>query len=612
MSVLLVGDGPALATVRDALDDVDATVTEGTAAELDDATLGVVVAPVGDDRFLEAATAADRWIGVELGGVGGHDVTGVDAAVAGFGPTSACYRCLQQRVAANLDDETADGAGSGDASAADAPSESDDAPGSDDAGASADGTTATQSVDDAVARLAGAVAGREAVRLLAGDDRISGRVVELPHARRAVLPVPGCACDPTPTDAIEDVRSLPIPREYADRPVDETAARMERAIDDRVGIVRQVGEVASFPAPYYLATLASTTGFSDGSVPTNAAGVDDDWNAALVKAVGESLERYGAAIYRSERFERAPPADLADAVPPAAFAGAPADALDADASEPIPWVEAEALDDSGERVWVPASAVHFPPPPTRSLPGITTGLGLGSSPVGALLAGLTEVIERDAAMVSWYSTFEPLGLSVDDPEFDRLARRARGEGLTVTPMLVTQDVDVPVVSVAVHREDEWPRFAVASAAALDPVEAATGALVEAIQNWMELRSTGEAEAAKLSAAIGEYAAFPEPAREFVDVDRTVSTAAVAPEEPTAGTEALDRLVAALDEADLTGYAARLTTRDLDELGFEAVRVVVPEAQPLFTGAPRFGERAERVPEVLGFEPRLDRDHHPYP
>ena len=25
-----------------------------------------------------------------------------------------------------------------------------------------------------------------------------------------------------------------------------------------------------------------------------------------------------------------------------------------------------------------------------------------------------------------------------------------------------------------------------------------------------------------------------------------------------------------------------------------------------------GERAERVPEELGFEPRLDRPHHPFP
>jgi ribosomal protein S12 methylthiotransferase accessory factor len=48
------------------------------------------------------------------------------------------------------------------------------------------------------------------------------------------------------------------------------------------------------------------------------------------------------------------------------------------------------------------------------------------------------------------------------------------------------------------------------------------------------------------------------------------------------------------------------------LGFEAVRVVVPEAQPLFTGDAFFGDRASEVPRQLGFEPRPDRPFHPYP
>ena len=48
------------------------------------------------------------------------------------------------------------------------------------------------------------------------------------------------------------------------------------------------------------------------------------------------------------------------------------------------------------------------------------------------------------------------------------------------------------------------------------------------------------------------------------------------------------------------------------MGFEAVRVVIPSAQPLFTGDPYFGERSRRVPESLGFEPDLDREYHPFP
>jgi ribosomal protein S12 methylthiotransferase accessory factor len=41
-------------------------------------------------------------------------------------------------------------------------------------------------------------------------------------------------------------------------------------------------------------------------------------------------------------------------------------------------------------------------------------------------------------------------------------------------------------------------------------------------------------------------------------------------------------------------------------------VLVPGAQPLFFGESVFGERAGSVPREMGFEPRLDRDHHPFP
>jgi ribosomal protein S12 methylthiotransferase accessory factor len=48
------------------------------------------------------------------------------------------------------------------------------------------------------------------------------------------------------------------------------------------------------------------------------------------------------------------------------------------------------------------------------------------------------------------------------------------------------------------------------------------------------------------------------------------------------------------------------------MGFEAVRVLVPGAQPLFTGEPFFGDRARDVPRSMGFEPDLEKADHPFP
>jgi ribosomal protein S12 methylthiotransferase accessory factor len=595
MNVGIAGTGPAVEALTAALADVDATVTETTPDELDQFSLGAVVAPTGADAFRTSSAVADRWLAVEIGGLGGHPLSEVDAGVSLFDATAdtthaACFDCLRQRVAANAPD-TADRA-RGDRSAV---------------------------------RYAGAVAGRRAVRLLAGES-LGGSVVEVPGPERRVLPVPGCDC--AEHDAGDFRRYDPVPTTHRERGIDEALARAEQAVDDRVGLVAQVGERESFPVPYYLAQLADTSGFSDTSAPDLTAGVDADWNPAFMKALGEALERYCGAVYRQRGFTVAPEETRARPVSPRRFVRPDAGYRPPDTEEPIPWVDGIKLDPEALRsdddaddgsppteVSVPAEFVHFPPPNERHKPSITTGLGLGNSGVEALLSGIYEVIERDATMLAWYSEFEPLALDIDDPGFETLVGRARAEELSVTPLLVTQDVDVPVVACAVHRDPEtsdWPHFAVGSGADLDPASAARSALAEALQNWTELRAMGPEQASAESGAIGHYADFPAPARAFVAADATVPAESVGPDPVPTGVEALAGVVERLAEAGLDTYAVRLTTSEVACLGFEAVRAVVPEAQPLFTGDPFFGDRANEVPRQLGFEPRLDRSFHPYP
>lgn len=565
MNVSLVGDGPAAEAVEATLADTDATVRARAPDAAGDGALAVVVAPAGADAHHRTDTAADRLVTVELGGVGGRPAD-VDAAVTVL--DTVRFADLRARVASHDAADT-------DGSALVAPP----AP---------------------AGRLAGAVAGRLAVAALAGEAT-DGRLVEVSGTatrERRVYPTPIDPPDRAPQQTDEGLD------------VGTAAARAERAVDDRVGLVAGVGEEASYPAPYYLARLCDTTAFGDTAAPRLAAGVAEDWDAAYTKAVGEALERYAAGTYLSSWFERAPERERLDAVSLSGFVR-PAGWRDPDPDEPIPWVAGERLTD-GARVSLPAESVLHPPPTERHLPAITTGLGVWTDGVGALRAGLEEVIERDATTIAWYSTLDPLGLTVADERFDRLARRARSVGLTVTPLLVTVDVDVPVVACAVHRDGEWPRFAVGSAARLDGAAAATAALCEAIQNWTELDGMGPERAAEAGGEIGAYAAFPEAAREFVDPATTVAAADVGMSDPPTGIEALRTLVERVADVGLEPYATRLTPPDLAALGFEAVRVVVPEAQPLFTDEAFFGDRARTVPRKLGYEPRLDRSYHPYP
>ncbi|WP_338729064.1 YcaO-like family protein [Haladaptatus sp. DJG-WS-42] len=566
MTLGLVGDGPAISALEAALADVSVTAERISATDLDSVAFAAVVGDVGDAVFHnanDAALAGDTtWLAVERGGLGGHALA-IDGGISGFGPNTGCFDCLSGRVEANLE-----------------------------------GDAETAESDPTTMRVAGALAGRELATLASGaDSSLLGGVLELPHATREFLPLPGCDC--------ESGAKTHLSTEYVERELEDSLARAERAIDNRVGIIHEVGEAASFPVPYYIARGGDTSGFSDAIAAQQAAGVAIDWNEALMKAAGEALERYCAGIYRTSEFTQGQPSGMPNAVKPSAFV-LPWDAAD---EAQIPWVEGERLA-GGDPAYLPAEFVHFPPPTQQHKPAITTGLGLGNSLPEALLSGLYETLERDATMLAWYSTFEPLKLDIEDETFDTLVRRARSENLEVTPLLVTQDVDVPVVAVAVHREGDWPRFAMGSGADCDAVSAATSALAEALQNWTELGSMGNDAAMQAGAWIGHYASFPDAAQDFVDVDATVSAEAVSVD--VAPENELPTVVQRAESAGMDVYAARLTTRDVEELGFEATRVLLPQAQPLFMDEPYFGKRAETVPESLGFEARLDREPHPYP
>ncbi|EMA65450.1 YcaO-like family protein [Halorubrum kocurii] len=563
MDIGLVGDGPAVEAVSAALGDVDVNVMPVEAGLLDGFDLAVVVDTAGSETFATADDLLDRWVAVEVGGVGGVPVAPVDAAVTTFDET--CYDCLRRRVA------------SGGAEAADAP-------------------TGRRSA----VRYAGAVAGRRVIRLLAGDP-VADTVVEVPGAERTLLPVPGCGCGDDPGDA--------LPREGKSRSLSDALDRAERAVDPRIGPLSEVGEQESFPVPYYVARVADTTPFSDARAAEFGGGVDAGWDAAFMKALGEGLERYAAGVYREGSFTRAPAANVPNPVSPDAFVR-PESAEAYARDDRLPWVTGERLG-AGEVASLPAEFVHFPPPESRYRPAITTGLGLGNSGPHAALSGLYEVIERDATMTSWYSTADPLGIEVDDEGFAELEKRARAESLSVTPLLVTTDVDVPVVAVGVHREGEWPRFAAGSGADLDPAAAARSALAEALQNWTELRSMGPEAAAEQGAAIGRHADFPNETAAFFDPDATVPAESLG-EPELSGADELAAVVDRVETVGLEPYVARTTTRDLAALGFEAVRVLVPGAQPLFTGDPFFGDRASDVPRSMGFEPDLEKAYHPFP
>jgi ribosomal protein S12 methylthiotransferase accessory factor len=605
VTVGLIGDSAVVSGAESALSALG--IDHRRVESVDDVDRAIVAGPwddrerfeTADDRFREGGSVstepAPAWVAVEIGGVGGREAS-VSAAVTALGGPIGCYRCLRDRRAST-------------AAVTDDSAEAEGPDGDEPRTESAD--TPQTAIAPADAHLAGVVA----ARALCGRDgegdadagtspAAFGRTVELPWRERNWLPVPTCTqCGGRPD------RSIAL--SHAERSLEDALARAERALEERLGLLTTVGERESFPAPYYVAQTAETTVFSDADAADFAAGVAADWNPAFMKALGEGLERYCAGVYRTDWFTTATASAVAErtgaaVVEPSAFVTGSAAA---DSSAERHWIAGRSLA-ADEPAVLPADRVQFPGPGDGG--GITTGLALGNATVEAIRGGLSEVVERDATMCTWYSTIDPVGLESDDPTVGALTRRARSEDLSVSLSLSTVDVDVPVVTAALHRDDPWPRFAVGSGASIDPDAAARSALAEAIQNWMELRAMGRERASEEEPTLVTFADDPGRADGFVDPDVAIHADDLIDGILPAGRDALEALVDRVSDAGLSPYAARITTDDVAALGFEAVRVVVPRAQPLFVGEPVFGERARSVPESFGEEPRLEREHHPYP
>jgi ribosomal protein S12 methylthiotransferase accessory factor len=391
----------------------------------------------------------------------------------------------------------------------------------------------------------------------------------------------------------------------------EALARASRLVSNRTGIVSDVRFMETTPAepavywaqsqPAVLTPLAGRPALNDGN------GVSVDPQRAAMKALGESVERYCCAFYD--------PRDLwygtydglpGRAVRPEDFAFFSA----AQYSRPdfpfapftrrthIGWVIGHSLLEDCA-TWVPASSVYIPydradlEPPLSDL--ISTGLACGPTLANALLKGLTEAVERDAYSIVWQHRLARPHIdleSLDDPFLRSFVDRLTRLNIQVRAVLLTLDIQIPVVLVLMTREDGPPWTVVASGADLSPRHALLLALEEAClaligmgravavaadfvpepdySNLTTLMQHGVAHAIdpRLRTAV-DFLKTPTQVVHLADL-RDVATGNAAVDLRTALSE-IRPLV-----SDVVGVD--VTTPDVDDLGFKVARVIVPDLQ----------------------------------
>ncbi len=441
-------------------------------------------------------------------------------------------------------------------------------------------------------------------------------------------------------------------KNYPPRNLTDALQAVKRLVSKRTGIISTVEfeDLAAHEPSVYFARSNPANSFAlNGMKMLNqgdAASIDP--KRAIMKAVGESIERYCPSHFSYEDFILASYNELdGEAVHPADFAlfsekqysepDFPFSRLTA--STPLRWTSAYSI--SRDRpVLVPASFVYIPYfcdtayEPLAHNP-ISTGLACGSNLAPAMYKAILEVIERDAFMIMWQNQLSCLEIdlaTVDDPFIQSLLNELAILPVTCQAYLIPSDTEVPVILVLLRNTaGHLPHTVIGMSADLNPYRALMLAVEEVCLGWL---------------GIGRYALDEKeykPEKDYSDINTIILHALVHAVDPDLGKSLeffnpsgkqiaigeiknvydenmvtnVQNLVNKLNEKDLDVIVKDLTTTDVDEAGFKVIRAVVPGMQPLdINHARRYlgGKRLYEVPCQMGLrkQPLTEEEVNPYP
>jgi ribosomal protein S12 methylthiotransferase accessory factor len=430
-------------------------------------------------------------------------------------------------------------------------------------------------------------------------------------------------------------------------PVAEALARLEQAVSPLVGIVSTVVRTTYAPDDARLAHWAcavSPAGRTLGSRAVDyGGGAHADGARARAAALGEAVERYAAAYVPVERLVLAAADELGSAaVDPARFAlfharqlatpGFPFEPFTA--STQVHFVAGVSLGDGGT-AFLPAQLVYLGPlPPGGARIGYPTSSGLACGPTfeEAVLAGLLELVERDAVMIAWAGSLSlPLLEWREDVELAELERRYFAPSrLHYSVLDGSAFLGVPVAIAVLHgTEGQRTALSLGGGCAPSVGEAWSKALAEAfsVHRWLSTKAAQQPdvcapEPQHVSSFDDHMLLYADPANArlaaFLDAspERT-PVRAVAPIDGTTPQAAVEGVLARLARHGISAYAVDVTSPDVAELGLHVARVMAPELCPLdvlhaarYLGGPRLYHAAHEA--GLAAAPLRFDDVNPHP
>lgn len=411
-------------------------------------------------------------------------------------------------------------------------------------------------------------------------------------------------------------------------------------------VIKRIYQTAFYndePKVYsFSAQLRNTSKITDGfSVDKFAGGSSFSKDKALMKAIGEALERYSLNIYRENDFVWDSYSNLMekainpeDFIPPSEFKIKPEFALYNSENNKLNWIKGYSLTQDKD-VFVPAQLVFVPYRYKRNEPviqfPISTGAASYSSLKGAILTGLLEVIERDAFMIYYLKKLSPNIIEIEksgNEIFEKIFSSIKRYNLELYILDIRTDVPVySILAIIIDRTGLGPAVSLGMKSDLSIKNAITGAVEETLHSRFWIREAMIEEGSKRIKEIYERRYFVSDIRErgllwsepqMIDkINFFLEGKSVLIEDyPPIKSKNLNTLLDYFKKETVEVLYVYVTPPNLERMKNYTVKVLIPQFQPLYLDE-RFpywkGKRLEEVPQRLGFEPLrgVNKFSHPF-
>jgi ribosomal protein S12 methylthiotransferase accessory factor len=425
-------------------------------------------------------------------------------------------------------------------------------------------------------------------------------------------------------------------------------------VDKNIGVINQIKEIPITPGGpnffHFSGKACDTSAFVREANFGNTGGASIHREAAVAKAVGEAVERYCSSIYSVDDFKSCSYLNTDfDCVEPGEFALHTKDQCEQpgfpwtyfDKNTPVRWAPGTDLV-TGETVHVPAAFVYVPyiyyegTGDTPIAQPISTGLSCHCSLPEAAYGGICEVVERDSFTLMWQAKMGMPQVRIEtlsDVNYN-MVERFEKTGDKVTIFNITTDLGIPCfLSVLRNDHPDAPALVFAASSDLDHEVAIAKSLEELAHTRrysQQIKDTmppvvieekhenivSQADHLNFWCAQNnmEHAEFIFKNKERQDFEEYESLSSGNSKED------VKTLVSLLSAKGHKVIISRLTSDDIEPLGLEVVRAIVPGLNPLYMGHPIRALRSERlltVPQKMGYRgvDILSGDNpwpHPYP